>query len=72
MGQCQNGAARTRLVQQCQEVQYDTCFFSFSKLEESGGLFPDQEVHIEQRQLRMLGLVSGPIKRGVTVRPQKK
>ena len=61
-GQRQNGAARTRLEQQCQEVQYNTCFFGFSKLKESGGLYPEV-----QRHLRMLGLVSGPIKRGVTV-----
>ena len=66
-GQRQNGAARTRLEQQCQEVQYNTCFFGFSKLKETGGLYLEV-----QRQLRMLGLVSGPIKRGVTVRPQKK
>jgi hypothetical protein len=65
-GQRQNGAVRTRLEQLTQELVYDNCFFGFSKLKETGGLYPEV-----QRQLRSLGLISGPIKRGVTVRPPK-
>jgi hypothetical protein len=66
-GQRQNGAVRTRLQQQTQEVVYANCFFGFSKLKETGGLYPEV-----QRQLRNLGLISGAIKRGSTVRPPKK
>jgi hypothetical protein len=60
-GQRQNGAVRTRLEQNNQEISYNACFFGFSKLQESGGLHPEV-----QRQARSHGLASGPIKRGVT------
>jgi hypothetical protein len=66
-GQRQNGAVRTRLEQRSQEVEYVNCFFGFSKLKETGGLYPEV-----QRQLRNLKLVSGTIKRGSTVRPPSK
>ena len=62
-GRRQNGAVRTRLEQNEQDLSCNACIFGFSKLQESGGLHPEV-----QRQLRTHGLASGSIKRGVANR----
>jgi len=47
-----------RLIPRMQYVNFDQCYFGFTKLKSSGGL--PAEV---QRQLKQLGLITGKIKR---------